>query len=657
MTPPPSESFPRRSARTQRFTLGRPRTFAVAADGSRVAFLRSKAGDDAVTCLWALDIPGGEERLIADPRALGARGDAELPPEERARRERAREGAGGVVAYSCDRALRMAAFALGGELFLADLTTGAVDGVVTPGPVNDPRLDPTGARIAFVCDGDLYADGTKLAADDDPAVTWGLPEFIAAEEMGRFRGYWWSPSGDAIAVARVDNRPVDVWHIADPAHPDRAPTAVRYPGAGTNNADVSLHVVSLDGTSVEVRWDRREFPYLVEVVWQAGRPLTFLVMARDQRRTQVRTADVATGATALVFEDTDEHWVEIVDGSPRWLDDGRLVKVAERDGWRRVLVNDTAITPDGMQVRAVRAVGADVVFTASQDPLETHVWRYAADGRLSRLTDEPGWHDAAMGGETAVVVSASMDADARVVVTAGEWRHEIASVAESPGLDLRVTHAAVGTRELRTALLLPAGHHEPDSLPVLMDPYGGPHGQRVMKTRAAYYASQWLADQGFAVIVADGRGMPGRGSAWERAVAGDLAGPPLEDQVDALHGVAALHPELDVHRVGIRGWSFGGYLAALAVLRRPDVFHAAVAGAPVTDWRLYDTHYTERYLGTPQEQPDSYERTSLIPDAPKLERPLLIIHGLADDNVVSAHTLRMSSALLAAGRSHSVLPL
>jgi dipeptidyl-peptidase-4 len=230
-------------------------------------------------------------------------------------------------------------------------------------------------------------------------------------------------------------------------------------------------------------------------------------------------------------------------------------------------------------------------------------------------------------------------------------------LAESPGLALRVTHAAVGERQLRTALLLPEGTHAAGSLPVLMDPYGGPHGQRMMSARTAYYSSQWLADQGFAVIVADGRGMPGRGSAWEREVAGDLATAPLEDQVDALHGVAALHPELDLGRVGIRGWSFGGYLAGLAVLRRPEVFHAAVAGAPVTDWRLYDTHYTERFLGTPQEHPDNYERTSLLPDAPKLQRPLLVIHGLADDNVVAAHSLRLSQALLEAGRPHTFLPL
>jgi dipeptidyl-peptidase-4 len=192
---------------------------------------------------------------------------------------------------------------------------------------------------------------------------------------------------------------------------------------------------------------------------------------------------------------------------------------------------------------------------------------------------------------------------------------------------------------------------------VLCDPYGGPHGKRVMAATAGYLSSQWFAEQGFAVVIADGRGTPGRGPAWDRAVSGDLATPVLEDQVEALQSAARECGDLDLTRVGIRGWSFGGYLAALAVLRRPDVFHAAVAGAPPTDWQLYDTCYTERYLGHPGTDPQNYERSSLLADAPKLSRPLLLIHGLADDNVAVAHTLRLSSALLAAGRPHNVLPL
>ena len=223
-----------------------------------------------------------------------------------------------------------------------------------------------------------------------------------------------------------------------------------------------------------------------------------------------------------------------------------------------------------------------------------------------------------------------------------------------------------GPREIQTAVLFPSWHQPGryqsgrGRLPVLLDPYGGPHAQRVLRARGAYLVPQWFAEQGFAVVIADGRGTPARGPAWERAVAGDLAGPVLEDQVDALAAAAARFGDLDTGRVAIRGWSFGGYLAALAVLRRPDVFHAAIAGAPVTDWRLYDTHYTERYLGLPGSDAEAYDRSGLILSAERPvvpRRPLMIIHGLADDNVVVAHTLRLSAALLAAGYPHEVLPL
>jgi dipeptidyl-peptidase-4 len=209
-------------------------------------------------------------------------------------------------------------------------------------------------------------------------------------------------------------------------------------------------------------------------------------------------------------------------------------------------------------------------------------------------------------------------------------------------------------------VLLPTGYESGSGrLPVLLDPYGGPHALRVVAAHNAFLTSQWFADQGFAVVVADGRGTPARGPAWERAIAGTrLSDTVLEDQVDALHAVAKeLGDVLDLDRVAIRGWSFGGYLAALAVLRRPDVFAAAISGAPVTDWALYDTFYTERYLGLPDEHPEAYAATNLIRDAARLERPLLLVHGLADDNVVAAHALRLSSALLAAGRPHAFLPL
>jgi dipeptidyl-peptidase-4 len=227
----------------------------------------------------------------------------------------------------------------------------------------------------------------------------------------------------------------------------------------------------------------------------------------------------------------------------------------------------------------------------------------------------------------------------------------------TPFVAPQVRLAAVGARRLRVGLLFPTGHLPGRTLPVLLHPYGGPHAQRVLADHHAWLEPQWWADQGFAVVVIDGRGTPGRGPAWERTVHLDLAGPVLEDQVDALHALAANELDLDLRRVGIIGWSFGGYLAALAVLRRPDVFHAAVAGAPVTEWRLYDTYYTERFLGHPGTDPGPYDRSSLFPDAARLDRPLLLVHGLADDNVLAAHTLQLSRRLLEAGRPHQVLPL
>ncbi|MEV1199179.1 DPP IV N-terminal domain-containing protein [Microbispora rosea] len=654
-----TESFPRLHARTRRFTLGVPRNFTISPDGGRVTFLRTRSGTDPVTCLWELDVASGAERLVVDPLALGA-ADEDLPPEERARRERSRESAGGVVAYATDREVRRAVFALSGDLYLTDLASGGARRLPAAGPVIDPRLDPTGARVAYVTGGALHvleidtgAD-TVLAEPEGDLVTYGLAEFIAAEEMGRMRGYWWSPSGDRLLVARVDESPVTLWHIADPANPDRQPVPQRYPAAGTANAEVTLHVIGLDGTHTAVPFEQE---YLVTAAWDAH-GLAIVTLSRDQRTMRLLSADPDTGETTLLREDTDPAWLDIVAGVPARLSDGRLVWVADADGGHRLVVGDEPVTPPSLQVRAVLDVDGDtVLFQASGEPSEVHLWTYTA-GTISAVTTEPGVHSGRRAGGVTLVARQSLDTEG-TTVTVGSA--SINSLAERPGLEPRVSLVRAGSRELSTAILLPSWH-VPGSgpLPVLMDPYGGPHAQRVLSARRMFLESQWWAEQGFAVIVADGRGTPGRGPAFEREMLHDFT-ISLQDQVDALQGAAALHPgDLDLSRVAIRGWSFGGYLAALAVLRRPDVFHAAVAGAPVTDWRLYDTCYTERYLGHPDE--GHYERSSLLGDAEKgdtekLERPLLLIHGLADDNVVAAHTLRLSSALLAAGRPHTVLPL
>ena len=663
------ESYPRQAARTHRFTAGAPRGFTISPDGARVVLVRSSSGTDVVGRLWGIDAATGVETLLADPTVLHE-GPEELSHEERARRERMREGNAGIVGYSTDTDVTVAAFALSGGLYAVGLDgSSPVRALDVPGPVVDPRVSPDGRHVAYVAGRSLRVtgiDGTDDRALAEPAhgdETCGLADFVAAEELDRQSGFWWSPDSDAVLVERVDETPVQQWWISDPVHPERAPQPHRYPAAGTANALVSLSVVGLDGTSRGVAWDAAAYPYLVDVSWTShGDPL-LVVMTRDQRDQRVLALDVATGATRLVDEIHDDAWVDAWHGATRWTPDGRLLTVRADHGTDtyRVHVGGTWLSPAGLQVRGVVSVDDDgVVATVAPDPVDATVVRIAWDGTVAPRSPATGWHLARAAGGTGVVVSRALDTtEVTHTLVAGEVRHAITSHAERPVVTPRVTILEAGPARLRTAVLFPT-HHVPGSarLPVVMSPYGGPHHPEVVASAGAFGEDQWLADQGFCVVVADGRGTPGRGPAWDRAVRRDLATPALEDQVTALAAVAEAWPDdVDTGRVGIRGWSFGGYLAALAVLRRPDVFHAAVAGAPVADWRLYDTAYTERYLGDPTEDPVPYDDCSLIGLAPGLTRPLLLIHGLTDDNVVVAHTLRLSGALTVAGRPHQVLPL
>jgi dipeptidyl-peptidase-4 len=395
--------------------------------------------------------------------------------------------------------------------------------------------------------------------------------------------------------------------------------------------------------------------------------LLVVTQSRDQKT--MRLFNGLTGE--VISEDHDPHWTDIVPGVPARLGDGRIVWTRISEDTRRLIIAEPAglataapLTPPGLQVREILDTNGDsVLFSGWTEATEIGVWRCGPD-ELTEVATEPGVHSAHAAGGTTVVASRTLaDNQLAVRVTRnGKTTAEIASLAQEPNLPRprpRFLHA--GPTGIRTAVLFPSWHQPGSKLPVLMDPYGGPGAQRVLKSAGIFLTSQWFAEQGFAVVVADGRGTPGRGPAWDRMVAGDFATGVLEDQVTALHAATDAFDDLDASRVGIRGWSFGGYLSALAVLRRPDVFHAGVAGAPVTDWRLYDTHYTERYLGDPARNPAAYEISSLNNDPERavasVIRPLLIIHGLADDNVFAAHSLRLSSALLAAGYPHSVLPL
>jgi dipeptidyl-peptidase-4 len=686
--------YPELAARTRSFTAGSPRAISVSDDGSRLVYLRSTGPEDFADRLYTFDVATGEERQVADPaELLAGSGSDDLPPEERALRERLRLQAGGIGSYALDRAARIAAFTLAGRLFRADLDTGTVTETATPGPVIDPRPDPTGRRIGYVTAGTLRvtdpakvparpaelrepeSSDTLIAGED--GLTWGLAEFIAAEEFDRYRGYWWAPDGRTLLAARVDEARVPRWTLHDPSDPAAPPRTLAYPHAGAPNAEVTLHLLDLDGGWVDVHWDRETYPYLVSVSWtELGGPL-ITVLRRLQQHGLVLAIDPRTGETQVHAELADPRWVSPIPGTPAYLGDGRVLVGGElaHDGYdsRCLFADGSLLTPPSLYVHRVCARlrdGSLLVEASDGEPSERQLYRVgtrpgAPVVDTERITPGAGIHHGAGGGDTIVIGAISLDhAGTRwTVYRAGQPVGELPNLAATLPYAPRPTLERVTDRRLPTGVLYPRQHVTGRRLPVLVDIYGGPGRQWVLAARSVWQSRQWWADQGFAVVVIDNRGTPGVSPSFEKVIHRRMADVVLGDQVDALHALAEKHPDLDLARVAMRGWSYGGWLSALAVLRRPDVYHAAVAGAPVADWTLYDTAYTERYLGLPADSPDVYAHHDLIelagepPDRPGEVRPILLLHGLADDNVVAAHTLRLSAALLAAGRPHSVIPL
>ncbi|MFD8084402.1 prolyl oligopeptidase family serine peptidase [Kitasatospora sp. NPDC059722] len=674
------------SARTGRFTFGAPRATTLSEDGTRLLLLRSTGPDDPVERLHLLDTaldtgsgtatgaatgtatdtPLGTERLVADPAALapgrtGHRDD--LPAVERRLRERTRLAAPGIGTYAATADLAVAVFTLDGRLFRVDTATGVGTELPTAGPAFDPRPDATGERVAYVADDALYVhpDLTPLSPAD--GARWGVAEFAAAEELGRHRGHWWRPDGGALLAARVDESALPRRYFADPAQPGLPAEDFAYPQAGGPNADVQLWVLGTreaDRSRVRLRWDAAAFPYVCDASWASDDELLLTVADRLQQNVLLLTADPATGETRELSRTTDEFWVDDLPGTPARLPGGRLLTAHDTPDARGLALDGKPLDTTGLQVRRVTGTlhGRLLCETTDGDPADQHVHLVDPDGGPpERLSDGPGVHSALAAAGTLLLTSATPDGVRRTLRRPDGRELPLADLSAALPFRVHPHFARVTELALPTAVVYPRDHVPGRRLPVLLDVYGGPGFQAVASEPRRWQLRQWWADQGFAVVTTDNRGTPFVSPAFTRAIFRRFSQVALDDQVAALHALAERHPDLDLGRVGVRGWSYGGYFAALAVLRRPDVFHAAAAGAPPTDFREYDTAYTERYLGLPQDNPEGYADDCLIGDAPALTRPLLLVHGLADDNVHPSHTLRLSRALTSAGRAHRVLPL
>ncbi len=677
--------------RTQGYLLGRPVNPLFHPSGKQIFFLRAEAPDFHLH-LYEYEIKTQTARHYLSPHEL-LQGEATLSKEEQSHRERVRLVAKGFTTFSFSHDGTLLLIPYSGRIFLIETATKKVVEAKIQGFANDVRFSPDDRYLAYVQERNLFVFdrdrgcSVQLTQSSHPKISYGLAEFVAQEEMDRFSGYFWSPDSSQIAVCEVDEQGMEEFYIADPGHPEKEPQRFSYPRPGGINAKVRLGIIPpLGGPFAWIAWDRERFPYLAKVLWQKQSPLTLVVQSRDQKEIQILVADPNTGATTCLLRESDAAWFNLDQTVPRWISKGAaFLWSTERNGLYELELRSKdgtlikTVVPKEVGYRGLLSVDAQsksLYVLGGQEPSERHIYQILLDsGQIKPLTQTSGWHsgsfseDGKLWVHTEVTLQSmpksyvrSVDcelngADKQTCGVGSQRYAELPSIAEEPSQFANVEFAVLGKREIRTAIVRPRGFEVGMKYPVIVDVYGGPHRTDVVTHPRRFLLNQWLADQGFVVVTMDGRGTPFRGRAWERSILGSFGVIPLEDQVDTLEELCRRHPELDKTRVGIHGWSFGGYLSALALLKCPDVFHAAVSGAPVVDWRDYDTHYTERYLGMPLENTSGYRESSLLTYAKNLRRPLLLMHGTADDNVYFFHSLKLSQALLNAGKPHDFLPL
>src|SRR5262245_8837770 len=681
---PLDRSYLRDHAATRGFMLGRPVKPTPTPDGKAVLFLRSEARK-AQLSLFEFDVATGKTVELLTPAKVLKGAEEKLSAEEKARRERMRVSVGGFSGFQLSKDGRLILLSLSGKLYLVERDTASIRELKTgAGSVIDPKFSPDGKMVSFVRDYDVFVldlasgEERRVTTGGSREVSHGLAEFVAQEEMNRFTGYWWSPDSKQIAYQATDVRDVETWYVADPIHPDQTPTPFAYPRPGKANAKVRLSVTGISsGGASPIAWDADKYPYLTSVHWSKEGGLIVGVQTRDQTEWVLLQADPRSGKTTVLLRERDAAWVNLNQEMPRWLPDGTgFFWISERDGGPQLELRSRNGRMKGVLASAATGFQSfvhyddkqsQVYYIASPDPTQAHLYRVSlsaalgSDAEPQALTEEIGLHSAVFAKDHSLFVQTSRtlaDMPKTLVRRAnGSVVGELPSVAENPPFEPQLNIVDAGNARFKASIVWPRNFDKTKKYPVLVDVYGGPHHLQVAATKGRWLLEQWYADQGFIVVAIDGRGTPGRGRDWERAIFKKFGSVPLDDQVAGLRALAERHPEMDLGRVGISGWSFGGYMSALAVLRRPDVFHAGVAGAPVTDWLDYDTHYTERYLGIPPKDDAAYKEGNLLTYARDLKRPLLIMHGTADDNVYFRHSLKLVDGLFRAGKDFEMLPL
>ena len=666
-----------------------PGSVAFTPDSQRVAYLRSEPGSLAQE-LWSYDLASKTRQQRTDFSGGGSPG-GHFSLEEELRRERSRERRSGVTSYqfvqSPENGPLMLLLPFEGRLYLARGDESPVPLPESEG-VSDARLSPDGSRVAFVRDGELHvvaSDGTgqphTLTSGAEDGVTNGLAEYIAQEEMDRKAGYWWSPDSTRVAFVHVDTRHIPVYAIVHQGTEQVSVEEHRYPFAGARNACVRLGVIAADGRPEDVAWmdlGTNEDIYLARVTWRPDGVLTALIQSRDQCHQRLVAFDTRSGAATTLLEEEGRPWLNLHDDL-RFLSSGAFLWSHERSGFRHLALYDR----DGDEVQTLTGgawmvtgqVTLDeerrlVYFQGTYDsPLERHLYVIPLDGGpLQRLTQESGWHETVISPDHRYFVDTwnNLEQPPRLTLRNLTDGSELAVLFEGeevtptslglcvPELTSFRTHDGVQLYAAVYASEQTRAANQPR--PLLVAVYGGPHAQTVANSwgLTVDMRAQYLVQQGFVVLKVDNRGSAYRGLAFEAAISRRMGHIEVEDQVEGVRFLAE-RPYVDGTRVGICGWSYGGYMTCRALLRAPEVFKVGIAGAPVTFWEGYDTHYTERYMGTPENNPEGYQASSVLPYAAELAGKLMLVHGLVDENVHARHTMRLIEALAVAARPYELV--
>lgn len=679
----------------QKLTLGRvfsspslggsaPRALKLSPDGKLLTSLRPRTGDRERYDLWAVDTDSGAERMLVDSSKLGG---GELSEAEKMQRERARiGGTRGIVSYDWSADSKSLLVPVDGDIYLAGIDGQTRRLTNTPQGELDATISSKGGFVSFVRDQNFYvidlATGAerRLTRDGGGTLSWGLAEFVAQEEMHRTKGAWWSPDDSRVAVERVDESGVAIISRAAIGAEGTKLYEQRYPRAGAANARVQLFVMKNDGTGLaRVDLGENDDIYLARVDWSAdGKTLYVQRQSRDQKTLDLLRVDPSTGASTIVFTEKAKTWINLHDNF-RALGDGSILWSSERDGFSHLYRWNagkwTQLTKGNWNVGNVIAVDETkgvVTFTANREtPIEQQVYAVPLNGGAVEQLSENGYWTCAKSGARAETCSAS---GGRMIVTRSNhaqpeqtyladmsgkrlmWVDENRVDGAHPYAPYKAAHvpAVFGTIKaadgsvLQTKLLKPA-LADGATAPVLVIVYGGPGAGRQVTNGWNGGLEQFLVQQGWAVFSVDNRGTPDRGKAFEDQIYRAMSGVEVADQ---LAGVAWLkqQPWVDAKRIAVYGWSYGGYMTLRLLETAPGTFAAGVSGAPVTKWDLYDTHYTERYMGKPQDPGGAYAKADPLTYTDKLNDPLLVIHGMADDNVLFEHSTALMAKLQAAGQ-------